>query len=693
MSIKRAIQVIILFLISVSAMAADRYCSNLAFELGNFTNWQGFTWINSTQTDLQSTLPAPGFSMHTIMEDTTAYDAKTNYKLKKIPPSYRYSARLGDVTANTTAQTLRYTLLVDSQNCLLTYKFAVVLLNPLEGHQVFEEPRFKVTLYDQTGGLIPDCSNYDVYASDAALSNSFNVYQPSGNNSPVLWRDWTTVGANLVPYIGQTVTIEFMSSDCTHKGHYGYAYLVAECQPLNISVDFCANDTNATLTAPVGFETYSWMNESNMFLGSDKTLILSSPAEGSVYSCEMHSATGCNVTLNTKIERFDPHPDFTTAMIDCHSNEVQFTNTSTSTKGSLEYKWDFGDGTTAIDSAPKHKFATSGLHEVSLELSNPPSVCSVILKKTVESFSPPLVSIAGDSTFCPQQPVVLRGRGAYQYKWSNGSEADSIIVNPPGGKVWMLGKSSTGCISDTVFKVISAEPDWQFTLPANATYCLGDSVLLNATGAASYLWNTQETSSQIYASTPGTYTLTAKNTRGCAQTKSVQVNESPAPDADFSLSAETIDTKNNKLTCRVTNPLDGVDYNWIFAEQNSTSSETGSQVIYTYTDIEMSAVYKVTLTATSLAGCQSTVSKTILSVPFFPNVFTPNGDAKNELFCKGYDVQIIDRYGMVLYVGNGGWDGKYDGRDVPQDAYFYFVSYTDYLGHVQTHKGSVSLLR
>lgn len=673
--------------------AADRYCTNLAFELGNFSNWQGFTWINSTLSNVSSTDPVFSFAKHTIMEDTNAYDSRTNYQLKTIPAGYRYSVRLGDVTANTTAQSLRYTLTVDSSNCFLTYKFAVVLLNPLDGHEKYEEPRFKVTLYDSNHNEIPDCSNYDVYASDAELNNSFNVYQAAGSDSPVLWRDWTTVGANLLPYIGQTITMEFMSSDCTHRGHYGYAYLVAECQPLNISVEFCANDTNATLTAPVGFETYSWMNESNVFLGPDKTLMVSSPAEGSIYACEMQSATGCTVTLNTKIERFDPQPDFTTAMVDCNSNEVQFTNTSTSTKGSLEYKWDFGDGATATEPAPKHKFTTSGLHQVSLELSNPPSVCSVVLKKTVESFSPPLVGITGDSTYCPQQPVVLRGRGAYQYKWSNGSEADSIVINPPGGKVWMLGKSSTGCISDIVYKVISAEPDWQLTLPTNAVFCVGDSALLSATGAVSYLWNTDETSSQIYASTSGTYTLTARNLRGCAQTKSIQVDESASPDADFSLGAETIDSKNNKLTCRVANPLDGVDYDWTFAEQNSTSSETGSQVIHTYTDIEMSAIYKVTLTATSQAGCVSTVSKTILSVPFFPNVFTPNGDAKNELFCKGFEVQIIDRYGMVLYVGNGGWDGKYDGKNVPQDAYFYFVSYTDYLGQVQTHKGSITLLR
>lgn len=693
MTIKRVILFFVAVLVSVHIMAIDRYCTNLAFELGSFTNWQGFTWINSTEDDIQSTSPAPGFSMHTIMEDTTAYDSKTNYKLKKIPPGYRYSARLGDATANTTAQTLRYTLLVDSQNCFLTYKFAVVLLNPLEGHLVYEEPRFKVTLFDQSGAEIPDCSNYDVYASDAELSNSFNVYQPDGNNSPVLWRDWTTVGANLLPYIGQQVTIEFMSSDCTHKGHYGYAYLVAECQPLQISVDFCSNDTNAVLTAPIGFETYVWKNVNDSVLGEGKLLTVHNPAEGAVYFCQMESATGCSVVLQSVVERFDPQPDFSTAMIDCHSNEVQFTNTSTSTKGSLGYKWDFGDGTISTEEAPRHRFSSSGLHQVSLELTNPPSVCSVVLTKTVESFSPPLVGISGDSTYCPEQPVVLKAYGAYKYEWSNGSHADSIVVSPYASRIWMLGKSSTGCVSDTVYKNISAEPDWALMLDTQASFCTGDSVFLSASGAESYWWNTHETSSGIVVDEAGIYSLTAANKRGCKQTKTIQVSEVFLPDAEFGLQSPTIDEKNKTLVCYVKNPQQGVEYDWVFYEANNFVTETGNRVAHTYADIETSALYQITLTANNINGCKSTFTKYVESVPFYPNVFTPNGDGKNELFAAGQQAQIIDRYGKVLFNGVSGWDGTYNGKQLPSDAYFYFVSYTDFRGQTQTRKGTITLLR
>ena len=167
--------------------------------------------------------------------------------------------------------------------------------------------------------------------------------------------------------------------------------------------------------------------------------------------------------------------DFTTSMIDCKSNKVRFTNLSTTTHGNLSYKWNFGDGGTSDEENPLHTFATSGIHQVSLELSNPPSSCLENLTKKVESFSPPLVGIKGENTFCPSQSTVLKAYGAYSYTWNGGSKADSVKVSAPGGKFWLLGRSSTGCVSDTIYKMVSEEPDWEFLAECDTTLCMGES--------------------------------------------------------------------------------------------------------------------------------------------------------------------------------------------------------------------------
>ncbi|HET7733513.1 MAG TPA: hypothetical protein VFK73_06710, partial [Paludibacter sp.] len=85
-------------LASASAYAAQPYCQNLGFELGNFTNWVGYTWVYRTDYPVYSTPKKEGivYGRHTIMTDTLAYDSNTGNKLKKIPAGSRYSARLGD---------------------------------------------------------------------------------------------------------------------------------------------------------------------------------------------------------------------------------------------------------------------------------------------------------------------------------------------------------------------------------------------------------------------------------------------------------------------------------------------------------------------------------------------------------------------------------------------------------------------
>jgi len=691
------------FLVAFFTMSSAhaQNCQNLGFELGNFANWVGYTWRYSTDVPAINTSKVQGIvaRRQTIMSDTTAYDANTGNALKKIPHGYLYSARLGDEIVNGSdsnprgwEQSLRYTMTIDSTNALLIMKFALVLQYASD-HTALMEPRFKVTLYDESGTVIPDCANYDVYSSSSSVKG-FQTYTPSGGSgpgvSPVKWRDWTTVGANLIKYIGQTITIEFMSADCTGRYHYGYAYFVAACHPLFITVKYCSGDTNASLKAPEGFETYSWTDSIGAVVGSSQTLTLVNPTEGAVYSCTMTSATGCTVTLKSTIVKYVIKTDFSSYMLDCKSNKVQFTNLSTTTHGSLSYEWDFGDGNTSAERNPIYTFATSGRHQVALNLQNPPSTCVDTLSKEIESFSPPLVGISGDSTYCPGLSTYLKAYGAYSYTWSNGSKTDSIEVSAPGGTFWMIGKSNTsGCSSDKIYKTVGEEPDWDFLDESDPTLCKGDSTLLRVTGAASYLWSTKDTTKSIFVNTPGTYTVIGANKRGCKKTVTENVIEYPFPEVDFSLSVNTLDSKHNQLTCSI-NAQSRVVYAW---DMGDGTTDTGPTVQHSYTIINSVMEFTISLTATSKYGCVITATKTIEVVPFVPNIFSPNGDGINDVFMPEIDLQIFDRYGTILYSGNAGWDGRYSGRLADPDTYFYLIHYNDPKQQVHTRKGYITLVR
>jgi gliding motility-associated-like protein len=686
--------------VSSSVPGQEPYCKNLGFELGNFTNWEGYIWDYSNVIDSITTPPyhefLPTFQRHVIMADTAARDPFTGNELRKVPKGYRYSARLGYERPNTSRpirfwnQSLRYTMTIDSANALLITKFALVLEYGTHGSD--DEARFRLTLYDQNGDVIPDCANYDVYASNSSVTG-FKYYTPPGEaKRPVSWRDWVSVGADLSKYIGQTITIEFMTADCTHGGHFGYAYFVASCQPMSIKVQYCTGDSIARLTAPEGFEKYSWTNSSGMVVDTLQVLNIPDPipVEGATYQCALTSATGCKVVLKSTVAKHLVKVDFNSSMVDCKSNKVQFSNLSTTNQGSLFYKWDFGEGITSTERNPLHTFATSGLHEVSLELNNPSSTCkNETLTKTVESFSPPLVGISSDSTYCEGLSFFLKAYGAYKYNWSNGSTADSIKVNTSGVKYWLLGHSSTGCISDTVYKTVTKEPDWMFVLESDSALCKGDSLVLKLSGAARYLWNTNDTTNSIKVTKPGTYTVTGSNARGCILSKSIVVKEFPPPKTDFTASASILDRRHNQISCTLPAQPD-VRYTW---DMGDGSTETGSTIQHSYNIPSSVQEYMISLTATSKYGCTASISKIVDVVPFIPNVFSPNGDGINDVFMEEMELQVFDRYGTLLYKGTAGWDGTYKGQPVDADTYFYLIHYTDKFQQAQTRKGYITLVR
>ena len=144
------------------------------------------------------------------------------------------------------------------------------------------------------------------------------------------------------------------------------------------------------------------------------------------------------------------------------------------------------------------------------------------------------------------------------------------------------------------------------------------------------------------------------------------------------------------MTCSIP-PEKGVTYEWDFGD--GTTHDTQASVDHLFTITGSTTEFVVKLTATDSIGCTNTVSKPIEIMPFIPTVFSPNGDGVNDIFMEGFDVQIVDRNGMLLYKGSDGWYGTYNGRTVDSDTYFYLVNYLDKNKKVQTKKGYITLVR
>jgi gliding motility-associated-like protein len=84
------------------------------------------------------------------------------------------------------------------------------------------------------------------------------------------------------------------------------------------------------------------------------------------------------------------------------------------------------------------------------------------------------------------------------------------------------------------------------------------------------------------------------------------------------------------------------------------------------------------------------------------NAFTPNNDGVNDLYnVKGNHIKeihatVFNRWGQELYNWNeinGGWNGKYKGKEVAAGTYFYVVTVVYEDGKTEERHGAVTLVR
>lgn len=370
---------------SITQIYSQSSCPNSDFESGTLDGWQGQTGSCCPIVTSPSGIVA---GRHTIMTGTGT-DPNTCDVVRVVSPGGLYSARVGNEQVGADAETLSYRISVTPQSSLFIYKYAVVLEDP--GHDPSEQPRFQVRVLDAAGQLIdPTCGQYVVVAG-VGLAGFQTCNAASGE---VRYRDWTTVGLNLSAYLGQNVTIEFETGDCSPGAHFGYAYVDAYCSPLQIGATFCTGSFAAQLTAPIGF-SYLWNTGE-----TTQTILVNSPAAGLNYSCTLTSVTGCTVVISTVLQLEDPTADFTITNT-CFNNAI-FEDTTVLTNVSLldSYLWDFGDGTTSTLQNPTHSFPGTGTYTVKFITFNAFG-CSTSATKIITVYSAPTAQITyGQNNFC-----------------------------------------------------------------------------------------------------------------------------------------------------------------------------------------------------------------------------------------------------------------------------------------------------
>lgn len=333
-------------IILLPGIATAQICPpNIDFEDGTFSGWKCYTGsvqaVGGENVISLTQQGGPVSDRHTIIPAGSGSDYFGGFPVN-CPNGSGYSVKLGNSSGGGRAEGISYEFTIPANQNIysIVYHYAVVFQDPK--HEIYQQPRLEIEAKNVTDNEIISCSSFFFYPFGSLLPG-FNVSPTQQDTTDVWYKDWSAVSINLNNKAGKTIRLFFKTADCTFTRHFGYAYIDVDtdCSSEFIGNAFCRGDTVASITAPFGFQGYTWYNSNfSQVLGLSQTLLLRPPPpSGTLLAVELipYGGYGCPDTayatmLDTMTVRSYAGPD----MVSCNENPVPL---GTIPKPGLVYEW------------------------------------------------------------------------------------------------------------------------------------------------------------------------------------------------------------------------------------------------------------------------------------------------------------------------------------------------------------------
>jgi len=395
--------------------------------------------------------------------------------------------------------------------------------------------------------------------------------------------------------------------------------------------------------------------------GSTTSYFYQSPIVPTV-SLTVTNNFGCKATVTKSnivevLPRIEPLFTVNKTLLCTLADSVVFTNNSTG-PGTLSYNWDFGDGNRSTLKNPVHRYATKGLFQVRLTVTNEFG-CSVTSSSTTinaahfqTNFTNQnlcrQVTFTGSSFLYPTSSVWQFGNGGTSTSYS----LTNYTYAAAGSYEVTLINTYNNICKDTIKKTITVQDNVNYNsnITAPPSVCRGNMVNITATSTAipsARSWNMGDGTiynfnsgsvNHIY-NTPGTYTITLVNTFGtCSETvtKTIVVNDLPSTNSfvvDFGgvCGAPVTGTFRDTST-------GNVSWQWAMNWSTNTPFSTAQNATYNFTT---DGTYWVYLTVTNAAGCTKQVQRSVrVSSPSANITVLQSSSPKSHYDCDSLELRL-----------------------------------------------------
>lgn len=397
----------------------------------------------------------------------------------------------------------------------------------------------------------------------------------------------------------------------------------------------------------------------------------------------------------------------------CVETAVTFTDFILHLSTVTSLRWNFGDplsGTnnTSVLRSPQHTYYNPGIYTVTLIVLSSGG-CEDTATVYVTVLESPSVLLTNNTTVCKGLSVQLNASGGDDYLWSPSMYLDNpTVANPnctPLATVTytVTGFNTFGCADAATVTVDLYLPAIK-TVSQNVNICKGRSAQLNASGGSAYSWipgdGLNHSGIANPVATPNSTTtyqvIVFDSICSSADTLPVVVTVLQLPTA--SAGPDGVITVGESYPIQAT-ATDSVLWTPAASLSCTTCEDPVASPIQT-------TVY--TLTTISSGGCRNS-DEVIVTVIcngeslYIPNIFSPNGDGKNDAYSVNSEgkirltyLRIYNRWGEMVFETdewNQGWDGTFKGQQLPPAVYVYYLQALCDNGDIIKRQGNITLVR
>jgi gliding motility-associated-like protein len=271
-------------------------------------------------------------------------------------------------------------------------------------------------------------------------------------------------------------------------------------------------------------------------------------------------------------------------------------------------------------------------------------------------------------------------------------QIEAITVSQSG--TYYVSQEADGCRSDSVAFEIDVQQSVNLEFNGDTILCDGELSEISISGFDTLEWNNGSTESTLDIGA-GVYTVFSTSEAGCNDTLQITLIDAE-PNANFSANPELVVLVDTPLLLSDSSTTPAgtelVEFTWNF---EGYPSQTGESIQITFPD---TGTVLLTYVVENDEGCRDTITATIQVIDdvIVPNVFSPNGDGKNDVFGIGNieaftdaNMVIYNRWGKLIYE-NAAYQNNWTGDEYPDGTYFYVL---DIPKLKKIYKGSVTMCR